>query len=308
MKSNWACKSTLEALERIDKFENTKELYTFDFSAMYNNIDQKAIVTAFNNILIQCFNKYPNYYLEVSKFGCKYVAYKKNDDCFTQQDIVYLIETLLNNSYIKFGPLVVRMKTGIFMGSAFGCLLASLTLSYFEHKAVEDPVLMEKLKGNYIRYLDDILVQNDKDFLTIVPKIYGNTKLRLENDPSENGSLVNFLDLKIELNHTDIKIGVYDKTDKMNMKIFKFFPPNSCVPKTLMKNVLYSQILRYFRICNNEPDFIKTCQATKMKIYKLGYKEEVWNKSVLNFINHNLSDLSQKYNLTTTRFYQFKLF
>ena len=308
MKTNWACKSTLEALERINKFENTKELYTFDFSAMYNNIDQNSIITAFNNILTQCFKKYPNYHLEISDFKCKYTAYKKNENCFTQQDIVYLIETLLKNSYMKFGPLIVRMKTGIFMGSAFGCLLASLTLSYFEHKAVKDPILMEKLNGKYIRYLDDILVQNDNDFLAKVPKIYEDTKLKLENDPNENGSLVNFLDLKIELNNSHMNIGVFDKTDKMNMKIFKFFPPNSCVPKSLIKNVLYSQFLRYFRICNNEADFIKVCQTTKTKIYNLGYKREIWQKSILKFINKNQSELSRKYSLSTTRNYELKLF
>lgn len=296
MKSNWACKSTLEALERIGKFSNSRSLHTYDFSAMYNNIDQKAIISAFNNILTQCFTKYPNYYLDVSKWNCSYTASKKNDDCFNRQDIVYLIETLLDNSYIQFGPLIVRMKTGIFMGSAFGCLLASLTLSYFEHKAVKDPITMEKLNGSYIRYLDDILVQNDKDFLKCVPKIYSQTKLILEKDPSEDGTKVNFLDLKIHLNNNSLKIGVFDKTDNMNMKIFKFFPPNSCVPKNLIINIIFSQILRYLRICNNEGDFKNKVQSTQEKILKLGYTNNIWKKATMKFINKHRIEIVRKFN------------
>ena len=101
---------------------------------------------------------------------------------------------------------------------------------------------------NFFRYIDDIIVFNWDNFEDIFLSIYPK-ELVLKNTNSNNFS--SFLDLKISFVNNNWLISVYDKRLDFNFKVNSLTNWSSCISRKVLKNILFSQLARIKRICNN---------------------------------------------------------
>jgi len=63
--------------------------------------------------------------------------------------------------------------------------------------------------------------------------------------------VVNFLDLKIQINDEKCTIEIYDKTEDFNFEVVKFTDVSSNISEHISYAICYSQIIRYLRLCSH---------------------------------------------------------
>ena len=144
------------------------------------------------------------------------------------------------------------------------------------------------------RYIDDLFVGNFPSFREHIYKIYPRD---LEIKPESNNPLeVAFLDLKINLNNSQINFSIYDKRDDFNFPIVNFPHMDSCIPKKSALGVFHSQLIRYMRLNSNFLGFRERCKLLKEKLLKQGYLLTDLKRISLRFFKENHDSL-QKYNL-----------
>ncbi len=94
---------------------------------------------------------------------------------------------------------------------------------------------------------------NCQNCLEIAKEIYPN---KLELECTFLGNNAEFLDLDILLENGAFATTVFNKVDSFPFKVNRFGYPGSCVPPHSHLSVLYSQLIRYCRICSKKSDFI----------------------------------------------------
>ncbi|MCA9386386.1 hypothetical protein KC717_07115, partial [Candidatus Dojkabacteria bacterium] len=209
----------LKELDNIDEIITPHTLNTFDFKSVFTSFDFKSIMDAMKYVITRCFNSRTGDFLV---FGYKNCYYSSNNNIkslkLRKEELLDLINTLLNESYVKVGNWIFRQTKGIPMGSKSSAILCDLSLISVEHQFLIKPI-PDTIKTIYtpltaFRYQDDILVFNypSLDFMKIYRYIYPN-ELELEADPNETGKSVNYLDTRICLNDNKIVRSLYDKRD-----------------------------------------------------------------------------------------------
>ena len=120
------------------------------------------------------------------------------------------------------------------------------------------------------RYLDDIAVINYLGFGAVAKFIY-NSSLSLEE--SDFGyHYDHFLDLNIRIINNKFVIGIYHKVDDFDFEVISFPFPSSNISSQLGYTSFYSQLVRYFYLCNNLTDFIVRVKMLKNKLSSRGYR------------------------------------
>ena len=121
------------------------------------------------------------------------------------------------------------------------------------------------------RYIDDIAVINFLGFGSIAKEIYHPT-LTLES--SEQGYHTDtFLDLLIRVYNKKFVIGIYHKVDDFSFEVINFPFPDSNIHSETGYNCFYSQLIRFFRLCNDITDFGIRVHMVRAKLCARGYKE-----------------------------------
>ena len=131
------------------------------------------------------------------------------------------------------------------------------------------------------RYLDDIGVLNFLGFDSISKDIY-HPSLLLEGS-SFGYHYDNFLDLSVRIFNNTFIIGIYHKVDDFNFEVINFPFPSSNIHSQVGYNSFYSQLVRYYRLCNNRIDFIARVKMLKLKLGRRGYNLRTLQKSFLKF-------------------------
>ena len=131
------------------------------------------------------------------------------------------------------------------------------------------------------RYLDDIGVLNFLGFDSISKNIY-HPSLLLEGS-SFGYHYDNFLDLSVRIFNQNFIIGIYHKVDDFNFEVINFPFPSSNIHSQVGYNAFYSQLVRYYRLCNNRIDFIARVKMLKLKLGRRGYNLGTLKKSFLKF-------------------------
>ena len=127
------------------------------------------------------------------------------------------------------------------------------------------------------RYLDDIGVINYIGFSDIAKKIYHPT---LVLEKSDHSSLWDtFLDLFIRIKDNKFIIGIYHKVDDFSFDVISFPFPESNVQSSLGHKCFYSQIIRFYGLCNNVRDFITRVNLLYTKLTARGYEHDAFEKS-----------------------------
>ena len=151
-----------------------------------------------------------------------------------------------------------------------------------------------KLRHVY-RYLDDILVFDvpKAEFEEILTEIYPASLPATHS--SGNNQQCAFLDLDIRI-QPSFKITVYDKTRDFNFTVVKFISASSCAPQQLGYNMLFSQLVRFARICSLQEDFASEMARAFASMRTNGFDHDKLITTFFRFAK-NYSNLLLKFGL-----------
>ena len=163
------------------------------------------------------------------------------------------------------------------MGGNASPFIADLYLSWCEYcymtKVVKTDYTLAKLLSYNCRYLDDICTINLQNFGDIAKDIYDNTLLLEGSTCSYKQDT--FLDLYIRVVDHKFITGIYHKVDDFNFEVISYPFPQSNVHSMLGYSTYYSQLIRFFRLCNNINDFLFRAKFSYSKFVKRGYKHNL---------------------------------
>ena len=175
------------------------------------------------------------------------------------------------------------------MGGNASPFIADLCLAWAEYcfmvelvksKDPSDYKLARTLSNNS-RYIDDISVINHLGFGGLAKRIY-HEELILEE--SEFGyHYDNFLDLSIRIHSQRFIMGIYHKVDDFNFEVINFPFPDSNIHSRITYNSFYSQLVRFFRLCNNVKDFSIRVKMLYNKLHTRGFSKNILSRYFLKF-------------------------
>ena len=213
--------------------------------------------------------------------GSNYARYRE----YTIDKLLEALELILFNTYIQFNGSIFKQILGIPMGGNVSPFIADLYLSWCEYcymtKVVKTDYTLAKLLSYNCRYLDDICTINLQNFGDIAKDIYDNTLLLEGSTCSYKQDT--FLDLYIRVVDHKFITGIYHKVDDFNFEVISYPFPQSNVHSMLGYSTYYSQLIRFFRLCNNINDFLFRAKFSYSKLVKRGYKHNLLLKYFKNF-------------------------
>ena len=83
------------------------------------------------------------------------------------------------------------------------------------------------------------------------------------------------MDLYIRVVDHKFITGIYHKVDDFNFEVISYPFPQSNVHSMLGYSTYYSQLIRFFRLCNNINDFLFRAKFSYSKLVKRGYKHKL---------------------------------
>jgi hypothetical protein len=204
---------------------------------------------------------------------------------YTVDKIIEALHFVLFNTYVQFGGYVFEQNTGIPMGGNASPLIADLYLAWCEFSYISNlkksDFQLAKVLSYNSRYIDDILVLNCTEFGNIAKLIYAE-ELILEKS---NSSTIQdtFLDLHIRIINKSFRIGIYHKVDDFNFEVINFPFLESNIDSSLGYKTFYSQLVRYYRLCNNLRDFNIRTKMIFSKLVGRGYASGLLKKYFFRF-------------------------
>jgi hypothetical protein len=170
-----------------------------------------------------------------------------NREKLSREDIMFLIEYVVKNSYVQHAGINFHQTKGIPMGGNASPLLADLCLSMLEyHYIMQHPAEGRKLSYT-MRYIDDILTLNTSLMKEVYRNIY-DPSLPLSFDDTSHGH-GHYLDLQLDRNTGTIDL--YDKRNDFKFDVIRFTQAGSNCPRSIGLNTLYAQLLRIARIVSD---------------------------------------------------------
>ena len=243
-------KDTYHFLERLKEIQVPQNalLVTIDVESLYTNINNTEGLIAVE----EAFRNNPNS--------------NRSDE-----HILELLRLCLENNDFEFNEQWFLQISGTAMGKKFAPNYANLFLAKWEQEALAK---CPKKPSCFLRFLDDIFIiwphsQNEfNEFFEILNSHHESIKLKASVQKQE----IDYLDVTIfkgnsfaKDNHLDTK--VYFKPTNSRQLLHK----NSYHPKHTFKNIIKSQILRYYRICNDRKDFDQACTGLFQSLKNRGY-------------------------------------
>ena len=162
------------------------------------------------------------------------------------------------------------------MGTNCAPLLADLFLYSYESDFLDGLIrsghrrLAKSFNLSY-RYIDDLIVFNNKKFGEYVKHIYP-SELSVEK-ANRSDDQANYLDLTFIIdNNNKLSTKLYDKRDDFNFHIVNFPFMSSNIPSGPSYGVYISQLIRYARCCSHYVDFGYRHKLLVDRLLSQGYK------------------------------------
>ena len=255
----------LSCLDEINLNGIGRNIQTYDFSTLYTKLDHADIKAAMSMVINLAFSRNnTKSCISVYEKSASWVKTPRSGTMFfTSKTLIDSVNFLVDNAYFSFGENVFKQLVGIPIGVDPGPYVANLTLWYFEFKYVNSLYKSDYrsalMLNNTFRLIDDITsINSDNLFSNIVSKIYPNNLILNKENIGDNSA--NVLDLDISIHNFKFCVSVFDKRDKFNFDVVKFAPKRTNQPEKIGYNTFSSQVLRFFRICNDFNGFLfKLC-------------------------------------------------
>ena len=143
------------------------------------------------------------------------------------------------------------------------------------------------------RYIDDLIVFNNKKFLDYLKEIYP-SQLTVEK-ANKSDHLADYLDLTFIIDSGGkLSTRLYDKHDDFDFHIVNFPFLSSNIPSGPSYGVYISQLIRYARCCSHYDDFRYRHKCLVDRLLSQGYKALRLEKSFKKFYGR-YQDLIEKY-------------
>ena len=277
----WSIDNSHEFIKNIADIKTAHSIKTYDFSTLYTNLPLDVIYDSLRSLIIKMFVNSKSVAIMVNSNskrafwsnGSNYAGYRE----YTIDKLLEALELILFNTYIQFNGSIFKQILGIPMGGNASPFIADLYLSWCEYcymtKVVKTDYTLAKLLSYNCRYLDDICTINLQNFGDIAKDIYDNTLLLEGSTCSYKQDT--FLDLYIRVVDHKFITGIYHKVDDFNFEVISYPFPQSNVHSMLGYSTYYSQLIRFFRLCNNINDFLFRAKFSYSKLVKRGYKHNL---------------------------------
>ena len=115
---------------------------------------------------------------------------------------------------------------------------------------------------------------------------------RIGND----NKLVNYLDIAVNIYSHKVTTKMYNKVDDFNFEVVSFTFPHSNISINIGYNLLYSQLIRCYKICSEVQDFIHNSRKLYRELSLRGYSHWGLVRKFHLFIKNN-SEIINKYNI-----------
>ena len=164
---------------------------------------------------------------------------------YAADNICKIIEFLIDNIFVQFGGRLFRQVIGIPMGTNCAPLLVDLFLYSYVNEFLDNIVRSghRKLARSFnpcYRYIDDLIVFNNKKFLDYLKEIYPSQLTVVKDNKSDH--LADYLHLTF----------IIDSGGKLSTRLYEFnfhivnFPfLSSNIPSGPSYGVYISQLIRY---------------------------------------------------------------
>ena len=181
----WILKNSASLLSSLDQLDvcTAVSAQTFDFSTLYTSIPHDLLKSRVSNLVHNPFRKKDGSLRHTHTKVARATWYFTNDinggrdNMYTADNICKMIEFLMVNIFVQFGGRLFRQAIGIPMGTNCAPLLADLFLYSYENEVLDNMIRSghRRLARSFnlcYRYIDDLIVFNNKKFLDYLKEIY----------------------------------------------------------------------------------------------------------------------------------------
>ena len=216
----------------------------------------------------------------------------------TGDNICKMIEFLIDNIFVQFGGRLFRQMIGIPMGTNCAPLLVDLFLYSYENEFLDSMIRSghRRLASSFnlcYRYIDDLIVFNNKKFLDYLKEIY-RSQLTVEK-ANKSDHLTDYLDLTFVIDSGGkLSTRLYDKRDEFDFHIVNFTFLSSNILSCPSYGVYISQLIRYAQCCSHHYDFRYRHKCLVDRLLSQGYIAFRLEKSSKKFYG-KYQDLIEKY-------------
>ena len=293
----WSIDNSVEFLNKLSNIKCADSIATFDFSTLYTGLPLDNVFDSLEKLIIKMFKHSGSNILLVntdrgkafwSRNISNYSGYKE----YTLDKLLEALKFILSNTYVQFAENIFKQVKGIPMGGNASPFIADLYLAWHEYcymyklskSKSESDINLAKCLSNNSRYIDDISVVNYLGFGSIAKTIYHPSLILEESNTGYHFDT--FLDLLIRVYNKRFIIGIYHKVDDFDFEVINFPFPTSNIHSQVGYNTFYSQLVRFFRLCNNKMDFLARVKLISKKLCVRGYKEKTLYRYFLKFCSN----------------------
>lgn len=216
-------KNSFELTKRTKHLQSVRQIITYDFQDLFNNIN----LTKLKQVIDELFHKNQT---SLTKISPEYF----ND----------LTNFLIFNNYLYQNNIIYKQTQGIPQGSSVSSMLADLYLYHSEMNYINKNPLV-------FRYIDDVIsiYLNETNDDTI-PIKYPSELTLIKNVNLNNTT--NYLDLNITIQNNALNFNLYDKRIIFPFNVNLFTPFNSCLHKSIYRNILLNYLHRIKKLCSKQ--------------------------------------------------------
>ncbi|CAM5099519.1 unnamed protein product [Eretmochelys imbricata] len=215
-------------------------------------------------------------------------------DNVTTNLVAELCDFVLTHKYFTFGDNVYLQISGIAMSTRMAPQYANIFMADLEQHFLSSRPLTPLL---YLRYIDDIFIiwTHGKEALEECHHDFNNFHPTINLSLDQSTQEIHFLDTTVLISDDHINITLYRKpTDH-----YSYLHASSFHQDHTTRSIVYSQALRYNRICSNPSDRDKHLQDLSQAFLQLQYSPAEVKKQICRARSHLLQDRPNKDNNRT---------
>ncbi|XP_065445349.1 uncharacterized protein LOC135982467 isoform X2 [Chrysemys picta bellii] len=180
--------------------------------------------------------------------------------------VAELCDFVLTHNHFRFGDNLYLQVSGTAMGTRMAPQYANIFMADLEQRFLSSRPLVPLL---YLRYIDDIFIiwTHGKEALEEFHLDFNNFHPTINLSLDQSTQEIHFLDTTVQISDGHINTTLYRKpTDR-----YTYLHASSFHPRHITRSIVYSQALRYNRICSNPSDRDKHLQDLYQAFVKLQY-------------------------------------